>query len=187
MQRDLDLILAYHCAPALLGRKPANLVALTRSEFPDLELRVESYAQLFAPRGVAFRLLCRCERNFLLLVYRPALLERQLREPLAERLLRQDGYEPGEGLEPLLDRLGQRLRESGDFPHEIGLFLGYPPEDVEGFQLHRGQNCKLCGYWKVYSNVDRARALFQVYDRCRERLCARLAGGHSLREVFQAA
>ena len=23
--------------------------------------------------------------------------------------------------------------ESGEFPHEVGLFLSYPPEDVKGF------------------------------------------------------
>ena len=34
MERTLDQILAYHCAPALAGLKPANLVALSREEFP---------------------------------------------------------------------------------------------------------------------------------------------------------
>ena len=102
-------------------------------------------------------------------------------------LLEKDGYRTGEDLEAMLDRLGLRLRTEGDFPHEIGLFLGYPPEDVAGFQRHRGRNCKLCGYWKVYSDVDRAKALFRRYDQCRERLCARLAAGQSLRQILQAA
>lgn len=187
MERTLDQILAYHCAPALAGLKPANLVALSREEFPDLEERLEDYRRLFARRGVALRTMCGCGRKVLLLLYRPAQLEEALGAPLAAALLEKDGYRPGEDLEAMLDRLGLRLRTGGDFPHEIGLFLGYPPEDVAGFQRHRGRNCKLCGYWKVYSDVDRAKALFRRYDRCRERLCARLAAGQSLCQVLQAA
>ena len=32
--------------------------------------------------------------------------------------------------------------ESGEFPHEVGLFLSYPPEDVKGFIDHRANNFK---------------------------------------------
>ena len=188
MERTLDQILAYHCAPALAGLKPANLVSLSRTEFPDLEIRLEEYRRLFGPRGVAFRTMDGPNPDaLLLLVYRPALLEREFRLPLAAKLLRGDGYPVGAAVETMLDQLGERLRTEAEFPHEIGLFLGYPPEDVEGFQRHRGRNCKLCGYWKVYSDVDRARAMFRRYDRCRRSLCARLAMGMSLEQVFQAA
>ena len=187
MERTLDQILAYHCAPALAGLKPSNLVSLSREEFPDMEERLEEYRQLFAPRGVAFHTMCGCGRNVLLLVYRPAELERALRTPLSAALLKKDGYDAGEDLAAMLDRLSQRLRVEGDFPHEIGLFLGYPPEDVAGFQRHRGRNCKLCGHWKVYSDVERAKTLFRRYDQCREHLCARLAMGMTLGQVFQAA
>lgn len=187
MERTLDQILAYHCAPSLTGLKPANLVALSREEFPDLEERLEGYRRLFSKRGMAFRTMCGCGRNVLLLLYRPAQLEAALRVPLTAVLLEEEGYGAGVGLEAMLDRLGLRLRTEAEFPHEIGLFLGYPPEDVAGFQRHRGRNCKLCGYWKVYSDVDRAKVLFQRYDQCRESLCARLASGLSLSQVFRAA
>ena len=32
-----------------------------------------------------------------------------------------------------------RLQENEGFPHEIGLFLGYPPEDVLGFIENKGE------------------------------------------------
>ena len=32
--------------------------------------------------------------------------------------------------------------ESGEFPHEVGLFLSYPPEDVKGFIDHRANDFK---------------------------------------------
>ena len=40
-------------------------------------------------------------------------------------------------------------RESGEFPHEVGLFLSYPPEDVKGFIDHRANNFKCAGLWTV--------------------------------------
>ena len=42
--------------------------------------------------------------------------------------------------------------ESGEFPHEVGLFLSYPPEDVKGFIAHRANDFKCAGLWKVYGN-----------------------------------
>lgn len=50
----------------------------------------------------------------------------------------------------MLTRLAQRMEAVGDFPHEVGFFLGYPAEDVVGFIRNKGQNFKFCGRWKVY-------------------------------------
>ena len=187
MCRELDEVLAYHCGPALLGLKAANLVSVAREDIPDLEVRIGGYQRLFEGRGVRFRLMCGCGRRALLLVYRQELLQSQLAHPLARELLRRDGYPLDGELEELLDHLALRLAGQREFPHEIGLFLGYPPEDVEGFQVHRGRDCKLCGHWKVYSDVERAQALFRRYDRCRAALCRRLAQGVTLSQMFQAA
>ena len=41
-------------------------------------------------------------------------------------LLEQFGYHREESLETKLDRLASRAAGQGGFPHEIGLFLGYP-------------------------------------------------------------
>lgn len=187
MGRDLDQVLAYHCGPALTGLKAANLISVDREGVPDLRARLGSYCRTFGPRGVYFRILCECSRHTLLLVYDRGLLEDHLALPEAQALLMRDGYPAGAPLKVLLDRLSRRLECYAEFPHEIGLFLGYPPEDVEGFQRHRGRNCKLCGYWKVYSDVDRARELFRRYDQCRDSLCRRVARGMTLTEVFRAA
>ncbi len=66
-----------------------------------------------------------------------------------------------------IERLSERLSVYEEFPHEIGLFLGYPPEDVEGFICNKGQNCSLCRYWKVYGNKDEALRRFAKYDKCK--------------------
>ncbi len=52
--------------------------------------------------------------------------------------------------------LSQRLCCEEDFPHEIGVFLGYPLADVIGFIQNRGKNFTACGYWKVYTDPTAA-------------------------------
>ena len=56
--------------------------------------------------------------------------------------------------------------ESGEFPHEVGLFLSYPPEDVLGFILNKAYNHKCIGCWKVYGDEQEAKKQFARYDKC---------------------
>ena len=49
------------------------------------------------------------------------------------------GYESGD-TDFLLKQLSGRLCLEQDYPHEIGLFLGYPLADVVGFIENRGWN-----------------------------------------------
>ena len=95
-------------------------------------------------------------------------------------------YPVGAGTEAMLAHLRRRLLESG-FPHEIGLFLGYPPADVAGFLKNDGKDCKLCGFWKVYDDVDGAVRQFVAFRRCRDALFSRVTGGIPLAQVFPSA
>lgn len=65
-----------------------------------------------------------------------------------------------------LDVLRRKLAISSDFPHEIGLFLGYPLGDVIGFIENHGQNCLCCGVWKVYTNPEAAAGAFRKFSKC---------------------
>ena len=102
-------------------------------------------------------------------------------------LLERDGYPLAGGLEAMLDHLASRMAGSGGFPHEVGLFLGYPAEDVEGFRRHGGQGYKYSGLWKVYSDVERAQRCFRQYGCCRRALCRRLEAGCRLVQLFRTA
>lgn len=82
-------------------------------------------------------------------------------------------------------KLLQKRLEEPEFPHEIGIFLGYPLEDVDGFITHQGENCKLCGCWKVYGNVEQARRTFANYEKCRVFLCAKLSKGCNILQALK--
>ena len=92
---------------------------------------------------------------------------RDLGDPRARRLLADRGY-PLHSMNRCICTLSSRVKAADQFPHEIGLFLGYPPEDVEGFVENNAANFKCIGAWKVYGNEEKAKTAFLKYRKCTE-------------------
>jgi hypothetical protein len=153
-----------YCGPVLMGLKPAALFML-RSK--------NAYASLsgLLPVYLAPMILRQSENGLLVLVFEKEKLEKTLSSDPVRTVLSGMGYPIGASIFVSLDYLKKQFK-SRQFPHEIGLFLGYPVDDVLGFVKHQGKNCKLCGYWKVYGNVEQAKLCFRQYDKCREYLTA---------------
>lgn len=174
--------IAFHTAPALYGVKCASLISLSSSEF-DIPANVAIFNHNTKGRGIYMRLLCECKSRALLLVYNKRQLEKRLSESRVRSLLRSFGYGSDLSLDKCLEKLSRRISAGGGFPHEIGVFLGYPIDDVIGFIKNGGENFKLCGCWKVYSDEEKAKKTFKQYDRCRDHLCNKLNKGL---DIYQA-
>ena len=50
-------------------------------------------------------------------------------------------------------------------PHEVGVFLGYPLNDVKDFIKYKGNNFKICGCWKVYNDVELCSNKFETFKK----------------------
>ena len=176
-----DWALAYHCAPALAGIKPADLFSWPLTAMEEMR----EYQSALAACGVQLRVL-RQGRRQLLLVYRAKCLERCLACAAVRQMLLSAGYPPEGTVEELLSHLMTRL-QGESFPHEIGLFLGYPPADVEGFCKNKGQNYKCAGCWKVYCDECQARRTFEKFRKCREVYTRLWRQGRSVLQLTVAA
>ncbi len=175
--------LALNSAPSLLGIKAASLMSLDRQEL-DVYANADSFNRRAACKGLKIKILCECQCRCLLLIYNTRLLSQLLCDPDRRRILERYGYKQSFSLTQCLDRLAQRCADVKPFPHEIGIFLDYPVEDVEGFINNKGAGYKLCGYWKVYGDAERARCTFQRYDKCRNFLCNKLNEGLDLYQAL---
>ncbi len=175
--RKFDELLAFHCSPVLMRVKPANMIALPQANTETIMELIQEYNKQFASEGIIFRRLCCCSKRCLLLIYNEKELRLLLQDKGCRAYLTAAGYSIGNSLEDDLLTLEQRLQQDCNFPHEIGLFLGYPLEDVLGFVLNKGSNCKYSGYWKVYGDVEQARKLFNTYEKCRDFVLQRLTEG----------
>lgn len=184
---ELEKVLAFHSGPALAGIKAANLVSCSYEDTPDLENRLQQLNSKMNPKGIILRPLHRLANRLLVLVYRTKCLEAAIRCPQRKEFLEKLGYPVQEGLEEILSYLEFRVKEAEGFPHEIGIFLGYPLVDVVGFVEHKGKNYKCTGHWKVYGNVQATEALFRKYEKCRNCICHHVERGCSLVDIFGCA
>ena len=159
-----DLIIR-HCAPTLAGLKTGNIFNASYDSEDELEESLAAWNQILERRGLRVTCLRTTAGRALIYVYRPHFLEKDLTGPLASEMLEQFGYVPNDP-ESCIRHLASRMIPGGGFPHEIGLFLGYPPEDVRGFIRQGGKNCKACGYWKVYGDKEAAEKRFAQFSKC---------------------
>lgn len=166
MEDVFEKALAEQCAPTLAGVKAASLFRIS-GETGDLRRAALHWDRLLAPFGIRLRVLktCPAAQACMIYVYRQNRVHCILAQPEVRAFLVRMGYRPAD-TESLLDQLVRRFCLEEAYPHEIGVFLGYPLEDVEGFIRHRGRNFTCCGQWKCYGDPAAAVACFARLRAC---------------------
>ena len=154
--RPAEETVVRQCAPTLAGIKTGSLFPCPYDSRQQLLADIRRMNRVLVPRGLCLLPMRLGQGRALLYLYRPGRLQSDMGHALARQLLRERGYDPQDSGRCVV-QLMRRLRAGEEFPHEIGLFLGYPPEDVRGFIDHGARDCKCVGCWKVYGDVEAAR------------------------------
>lgn len=179
----MEKLIAYHCAPALAGIKPSNIVSCYKDKIDDIGGKIKRLNEELNSKDIYFEPLCECDKKILLMVYRKKVLEKVLFDKEIRDFLIDCGYPEEGGVREYIDFLKKRLKGK-EFSHEIGAFLGYPLHDIYGFMHHKDDGCLLCGEWKVYENKEDAEKLFNRFGKCRRAVLTRVAGGKTLAQMF---
>ena len=112
-----------------------------------------------------------------------------LHEPEVNAFLSEYGYTNNTNLTDIFLEFRRRYaayqRGEGGFPHEMGVFLGYPIEDVRGFIENDGQGYLYSGYWKVYEGVDEKKDTFELYEIAKETLVCLISSGIDISEIIE--
>lgn len=178
-QDCLASFLAYETAEILAGEKPANLINLVDREhhcgrnFYRLWKRYGT--ALLARSGLACRELIDRGDSLLLLIHAPLQLQRLLAQENVTVLLRRAGYPAPGSSTAILAELEERIRQRQGFPHEIGIFLGYPLKDVVAFMGWIPLPFTCQGPWKIYGSPEQSLALAECHRSCRNRMVRQLA------------
>ena len=129
MDRNLDSCLVRQCAPTLAGHKLGNLFCVDVADGVLLCNILARWNQALNPKGVIARVIAeRCGRYFIY-VYRNSALQNLGCSCEVRNFLKGFGY-VGFDAESLLNFFQKRMTRSVCFPHEVGVFLGYPLQDV---------------------------------------------------------
>lgn len=175
--------IAVHCAPLIAGIKISNLLILQKGQ-------ARRVRQLFDRAGFAQVTLYSGGQKDAILIFRNQELDSYLSCERVKKMLCRMGYRdapPEQLLEMFALRYASYRKGQGRFPHEMGLFLGYPPEDVEGFIENGGKEALCGGYWKVYDKQQEKQLLFHGFDVAKEGLVKLVAQGFSMEDILKYA
>ncbi|MCR5419538.1 MAG: DUF3793 family protein [Lachnospiraceae bacterium] len=167
MRQSFELSLIDNAAATLAGIKVGNLYNYRFSSFSDCKEKIGCVNEQLNKKGVYIKLLNYKDDFYLLYVYRKSELCRILAQNNVKVFLALHGYRHPEDEGMAVDFLAERIGSDKEFPHEIGVFLGYPLGDILGFIRNRGENCKYCGIWKVYCDEISSLKYFKKIERCR--------------------
>ena len=172
--------LALQCAPVLAGLKISNLLNIHKSKVCILK-------QLLKETNLSYYVLLENAKRVAILIYQRKALHQYLMLPEVSAFLKRVGYSENDSQKmfALLSlRYKQCMCRQGEFPHEMGLFLGYPLEDVQGFITNQGRNSLCSGYWKVYENKEAKMDLFRQYEQAKEWMVLFVSNGVDLIEAM---
>lgn len=117
------------------------------------------------------------------LFYHEAALDQQLRKAEVLEFLKKHGYPQKYNLKSYLDFLVKRLR-SNEFPHEIGIFFGYPLKDVLGFMGYSDLKVTHSKEWKIYG--DKSISLLQQkrFEMARDYFNKRIDRAEEIEQLY---
>lgn len=179
MSKQFEKLLAFHCSPALFGIKPSNLMNVSLKDFPNIDSLIEELNNSFSK--VSFELMKITKTSALILVYKKTKLSNAIFKKDNYDYLLSNGYPENKELNSYLNLLKERLKTS-DFPHEIGVFLGYDLDDIKEYKSGN-KNCLLVGYWKVFSKKEEKEKIFDQYTRCKNIVSSLLNKGYNLNAI----
>lgn len=180
-----DEMLVYHCSPTLAGLKTGSMFPCSFGSHEELMEDIRKLNRRLVPKGLRVLPLRYSDARALIYVFRPTDLERDLSNQLTISLLQKCGYQDIRVV-PCLCRLISRFRDGGEFPHEVGVFLGYPPEDVCGFIENKACGQKCVGCWKVYGDEAAAKKRFDQYKKCTQVYCSQWEQGKTIERLIVA-
>ena len=169
--------ISLECAPTMQCLKPSTLLCFPRCGRNLRSLWEEYQTQTTQELGLDYFEVCSSINHCSVIFFRYDTLAETLQADKSTAFLRESGYHGPATIEAVLAYLRQKMGRC--YPHEIGLLLGIPAEDIRGFIANQGARCLLCGYWKVYHDPQHAGAIFKAYDNAKKAVMRRIIEFHS--------
>lgn len=178
--KDLEKQVALQCAPLLTGVKISNLLIVASSKKEDI-------IKMFNKTEISYFTLHESSSKITFLLYNESKLLSYIEKDESKLAMSMFGYEDY-GIYNVLNECRERYKRymSGEevFPHELGIILGYPVEDVLGFIRNKGKNYLYSGYWKVYGDLEGKLRVFDSYNEAKEKVLKLILRGFSINSIL---
>lgn len=161
-KESLEKYLLFTLSPVIGGLKPSSTITLSydKKEYSIWSNYKKEFLEILKLKEIVLRKGTKAE---IILIYNEENLLNCINKKDNREFLNKLGYDLTLTLEENLDILVYRY-EKYHCPHELGVFLGIPIEDVIDFMECSDKKCLMCGYWKVFNNYNNAKDIFNKYD-----------------------
>ena len=178
----IETFLVYNLSLVIAGIKPAITVTIKKNN-QKLYNSWNDFGSCFLDNiDLKFIELRESNDSIIAMIYDEYMLEKELSQKSHMEFLFNLGYPSNASISDYLNILKNRY-EKYHCPHELGLFLGIPFEDVKDFMECTTKKCLLCGYWKVYNDSNKAKNIFNKYDKVKEYTMKNMLEGNSSRDL----
>ncbi len=170
-EEDQDKLLRWltkKLSPVMLRVKPSIMIRVSNCpwQIPSggYDLFCIRQREILSSLDLEAFILGKCRDGALALFYDREFLLETLRQPGNHAFLTDFGYEYSDNPDSYLHCLKKHY-DNGEFPHEVGIFLGYPLKDVMGFVYNKQDSyCSSlkCG-WRVYGSPEESIRLKKTF------------------------
>ena len=181
----MENFLVYNTSWVIAGIKPAVTIAFKKKDekiYDNWNKYGKDFIKDINLKHVELR---ENDDSIILMIYDEKVLERELNKEEQIDFLINLGYSKEVEINEYVKTLKERY-EKYHCPHELGLFLGIPFEDVKDFMECTTKKCLLCGYWKVYNNSEEAKIIFNQYDKVKDYTIKNMLEGNSSRIIVSS-
>ncbi|SHI05247.1 DUF3793 family protein [Clostridium magnum] len=175
--------IARSAGPTIAKEKASSLITFSNNN-RNLQSIWEQFKSIVEEKlDVNYFELKKDKTSTIVLFYNEKKLDSILKEEKNIQFLKRFGYENDMKLEDALILLSKRFENL--CPHEIGIFLGYPVDDVAFFIDCPNEKCKMVGYWKVYHDIEEAKNIFKKYDDIKNNIISLIIKGIKPTEILK--
>ena len=144
----------------ILGSKPAEIINVPGSK-EDKKIKLSQIEAFFSNCSrITYRIITTHDGGKRVLFINEKSMEKVLVNKRCINFLKFVGYPADYELNDYMDELVFRL-QSEEFPHEIGVFLGYPLKDVLGFMGYGKNELVEVRNWRIYGDKEIS---YEVYN-----------------------
>ncbi len=179
----IEKFLLYNSSLVISKAKPSATITLKKGINSIYEKWIKYGEDFLKSIDIKYINLRECENALIILVYDAKELVKYIFKEENKFFLKKLGYSDESNLDIYLEKLKRRYEEF-NCPHELGVFLGYPLNDVKDFMDCSNKKCLACGYWRVYNDYNTAKEIFNTYDMIKEKTVNYILKGDSTQNVF---
>lgn len=163
----IENFLVYNTSLVIAGVKPAVTITIKKNNkkiYDNWKQFGKDFIENIKLKSIELR---ESDNSIILMIYDEEIIKKEVLNKDNMKFLINLGYSYEAEIEEYINTLKSRY-EKYHCPHELGLFLGIPFEDVKDFMECTTKKCLLCGYWKVYNNSRQAKIIFNQYNKIKE-------------------